>query len=93
MPFNVARNGMRMYTPSWQNVPGSAMKAANRATSNNYFSKFSSLGANLIDAGVSQSASMMQITTQMVTDRLHSEYAKKMEARAAELESSLDLSV
>jgi hypothetical protein len=89
MPFGVAKNGMRMYMPSWQMNPGSAMKAANRATAASYFAKAASLGGGFLSAMGDQTAGMMELTTRITTTRIQADYQKKLDAAR----SGLDLSV
>ena len=83
MAFVVAKNGMRMYQPSWQATPGASMKAANRAASDSYFANASTLGGNLLGAVTTQAASSMEITTKIVQARLQADYAKKLEQAKA----------
>jgi hypothetical protein len=78
MPFGVAKNGMRMYMPSWQMNPGAAMKSANRAASDNYFANASSLGTGFLSAMGDQTAGMMEITTKITTTRLQADFSKKL---------------
>lgn len=89
MSFSVAKNGMRMYAPSWQQNPGAAMKAANRAASDSYYANFSSLGGNLLTAMNDQSASMIEITSKIVQQRLQDQYASKLEQAKAGLDVTI----
>lgn len=78
MPFGVASNGMRMYVPSWQLEPGSRMREMNRASWDSYYANFSSLNSNLLAATLDQSASMMEITTKIVQERLQKDFNTKL---------------
>jgi hypothetical protein len=85
MSFEISKNGFRMYKPSWQANPGAAMKAANRATSDSYFSNFATLGGNLLTTVNDQSAGMIEIVSKQVQTRLQADYAKKLEQAKAGL--------
>jgi len=83
MAFTVAKNGMRMYQPSWQVNPGATMKAANRAKWDSYAATNSALGSNLLGAMANQTASSLELTTRIVQTRLQADYAKKLEQAKA----------
>jgi prophage tail gpP-like protein len=83
MAFTVAKNGMRMYQPSWQVNPGATMKAANRAKWDSYTATNSALGSNLLGAMANQTASSLELTTKIVQTRLQADYAKKLEQAKA----------
>lgn len=87
MPFGVAKNGMRMYMPSWQMTPGSSMKAANRAAANKYFASISSLGGNLLGAMGDQTAGIVDLTAKIANARLQSDFQKKLQ----QAQSGLDV--
>jgi hypothetical protein len=83
MPFGVAKNGMRMYVPSWQLNPGSTMKAANRAASDAYFQKANSLSGGVFSAMGGQTAGMIGLTTQIVQGRLQAEFQARLQQTRA----------
>ena len=89
MPFGVAKNGMRMYVPTWQLEPGARMKQMNRSSWESYNANFSSLNSNLLAAMPNQSAGMIEITSKIVTTRLQEQFAKKLE----QAKSGLDVSI
>jgi hypothetical protein len=89
MPFGVAKNGMRMYMPSWQMNPGAANKAANRATSDSYFANASTLGGNFFSTLGNETSGMMEITTKITTARLQADFSKKL----AQAKAGLDVKI
>lgn len=89
MPFGVAKNGMRMYVPTWQLEPGARMKQMNRSSWESYNANFSSLNSNLLAAMPNQSAGMIEITSKIVTTRLQEQFAKKLEQAKAGLDVSI----
>lgn len=89
MSFEISKNNYFMYKPSWQKNPGAAMKAANRAASDSYFANFQALGTNFLSAMNDQTASMMEITTQVVQKRLQDGFAKKLEQAKAGLDVTI----
>lgn len=86
MPFGVAKNGMRMYVPTWQMNPGAAMKASNRKMSDQYFANASSLGGGFFSAMGNQTSGMMEITTKVTTARLQADFSKKLAQAKAGLD-------
>jgi hypothetical protein len=89
MPFGVAKNGMRMYVPTWQLDPGARMKEMNRSASDSYYANFSTLGSSLLTAMNDQSTSMMEITTKIVQERLQKDFNKKLEQAKAGLDVTI----
>lgn len=89
MPFGVAKNGMRMYLPSWQMNPGAAMKAANRAKADSYFANASTLGGNFFGAMGNQTAGMMDLTAKITSARIQADFSKKL----AQAKAGLDVIV
>lgn len=89
MPFGVAKNGMRMYVPTWQLQPGASMKSMNRSSWESYNSNFSSLNSNLLAATPNQSAGMIEITSKIVTTRLQEQFSKKL----AQAKAGLDVEI
>jgi hypothetical protein len=89
MPFGVAKNGMRMYMPTWQVNQGAAMKAANRASSDSYFANASTLGNGFFSTLGDQTAGMLEITTKITTARLQADFSKKL----AQAKAGLDVVV
>lgn len=89
MGFEVSRNNYFMYKPSWQQNAGARMKQMNREVSDSYYANFSSLGSSLLSTMNDQTASMMEITTQVVQKRLQDGFAKKLE----QAKSGLDVTV
>jgi hypothetical protein len=87
MPFGVAKNGMRMYVPTWQMNPGSAMKAANRAKSEQYFANASSLGSGFFSTMGNETSGMIELTSKITTARLQADFQKKL----AQAKSGLDV--
>lgn len=81
--FQISKNGYFMYKPSWQQEPGARMKAANRAAAESYYANFSSLGGNFLTTMNNQTASSMELTTKIVTQRLQSSYNEKLEQAKA----------
>jgi hypothetical protein len=86
MPFGTAKNGMKMYMPTWQMNQGSGMKAANRKAANQYFANIASLGGNLIGAMSDQTAGIVDLTAKMANARLQADYQKKLEQARAGLD-------
>ncbi|BCJ89563.1 hypothetical protein IZ6_02980 [Terrihabitans soli] len=89
MPFGVAKNGMRMYVPTWQMNPGAAMKAANKAAADSYYANASALGGNFFSAMGDQTSGMMEITTKITTARLQADFSKKL----AQAKAGLDVTI
>lgn len=83
MPFGVAKNGMRMYMPTWQMNQGSSMKAANRKAANQYFANASSLGGNLIGAMGDQTAGIVDLTAKIANARMQADFQKKLQQARA----------
>lgn len=86
MPFGVAKNGMRMYMPSWQMNQGAAMKAANRASSDSYFANASTLGNGFFSTMGNETAGMIELTSKITTTRLQADFKAKLEQAKAGLD-------
>jgi hypothetical protein len=86
MPFGVAKNGMRMYMPTWQMNPGSSMKAANRKASDAYFANVTSLGSGFISAMGDQTAGIVDLTAKIANARIQADFQKKLQQAQAGLD-------
>ena len=89
MSFEISKNGYVMYKPTWQQEPGSRMRAMNRSAAESYYANFSSLGNNLLGGVTNATAGSVELTMQIATQRVQSEYNTKLNAAY----SGLDISI
>lgn len=91
--FQISKNGYHMYKPSWQQNPGSRMRAANRAASDAYFAKFAATGTDLLGGMNNATAGSVELTMKIATQRVQSDYKAKLDRAMNSMSSGLDLSI
>jgi hypothetical protein len=94
--FQISKNGYYMYKPSWQQEPGSRMRAANRAASDAYYAKFAATGTNLLGGMNTATANSVELTMKIATQRVQSDYQAKLKSAMGSMStagSALDLNV